>query len=413
MTTEHRLPAADPRTAGPFGATKPAAAQLRRSRGQIFGLGVTQLVVCELALAACLAAIDKALLLIVAPMALASVALVLGRRNGRWLVDNWRMRRDFKVRAEPPRPEQIGDPRLAVLRELQPALGLTEATDRTGAQVGIFGDGRCWSALLAVEAAESGRGAVGGSTPLPLHVVADALRTRDVHMAAVQILTHTIPAPAAELSEDSPCVRSYRSLSPHVIPARRFTWVVLRLDPLRCPEAVVARGGGAVGAHRALLGTMSRLVTALDVAGVPARPVAADEALNVLTLTAGISPGRYSELPRRTREFWDSWAADDTVQACFWVRRWPRPAHAQDVGLLARLGDVRGAFTTVSLTMTGQEERGVHFRAVVRVAGTSREELAHIVTELHGAAADARLTRLDGEQLPAVLETLPLGGNAP
>lgn len=411
MTTEHRLPPADPGTAGPLGGLPAVPAQLRPGRGQLFGLGIPQLVVCELALAAVLITFDKALLLIVAPIALVSVILVLGRRNGRWLYENWRMRRDFRLRAEPPPPEHIGDPRLAVLRELQPALAVTEATDRSGSLVGVFGDGRCWSAMLAVEPAEGGRGGTAPTVSIPLHVVADALSTRDVQMASIQILTHTIPAPSAELSAESPCVRSYRSLSPTVIPARRFTWVVLRLDPLSSPEAIAARGGGANGAHRALLGTMSRLSISLETAGVNARPVAADEALNVLTLAAGITPGEYGEQPRRTHENWDSWVADDTVQASFWIRTWPRLAHPLDSGLLARLGDVRGAFTSVSMTMTAQEQRGVHFRAVVRVAGGSREELAHIVAELRETAAGARLVRLDGEQLPGVLETLPLGGN--
>ena len=412
MTTEHRLPPADPGTAGQLGGLPTAPARLRPGRGQLFGLGIPQLVVCELALAAVLVTLDKVVLLIVAPIAVVSVILVLGRRNGRWLYENWRVRRDFRLRAEPPPPEQIGDPRLVVLRELQPALEVSEATDRSGFPVGVFGDGRCWSALLAVEPAEGVRGGASPAASIPLHVVADALSTRDVQMASVQVLTHTIPAPSAALSQDSPCVRSYRSLSPTVIPARRFTWVVLRLDPLLCPEAVAARGGGATGAHRALLGTMSRLSISLEVAGVNARPVAADEALNVLTLATGISPGQYAEQPRRTRESWDSWVADDTVQASFWVRRWPRLAHPLDSGLLARLGDVRGAFTSVSLTMTAQEQRGVHFRAVVRVAGASREELAQIVAELRETATGARLVRLDGEQLPGVLETLPLGGNA-
>lgn len=412
MTTEHRLPPADLGTAGPLAGAPPTPpSPVRPDRGQLFGLGVTQLVVCELAVAACLAVIDRAALLVVAPLALVSVVVVLGRRNGRWLYENWRLRRDFRLRAEPPPPEHIGDPRLEVLRELQPALDVRQATDRSGSLVGIVGCGRCWSAILAVEPAEGGRGMAGGAAPIPLQVVADALSTRDVQMAAIQVLAHTIPAPSAELSAESPCVRSYRSLSPHVIPARRFTWIVLRLDPLACPEAVAARGGGPVGAHRALLGTMSRLSTSLEVTGVSVRPVAAEEVLNVLTLAAGITPGQYADQIRRTRESWDSWAADDTVQASFWVRRWPRLAHPLDSGLLARLGDVRGVFNSVSLTMTARDQRGVHFRAVVRVAGGSREELAHIVTELNTVAAGARLVRLDGEHLPAVLETLPLGGN--
>ena len=40
--------------------------------------------------------------------------------------------------------------------------------------------------------------------------------------------------------------------------ARRDAWLVARLDPTRCPAAVAERGGGTVGAHRALLGALAQ-----------------------------------------------------------------------------------------------------------------------------------------------------------
>lgn len=415
MTSEHRGPVgtlapAQPRDAA--AAPLPAAPRdLRPGRGRVLGIGVTQLVVCELAIVAGALAAARSLWLLTAavPVALVAVLLAVGRWHGRWLYEELQVRRDFRRRAGRARLPQTDDARLTLLRELLPALEVVDVADRSGVRVGMLTDGRCWSVLLAVEAAPDAGDAADGS-PLPLGIVADALRTRDVRLAGVQVLVHTVPAPTAALPPDAPCVRSYRGLSTEAVPARRSTWIALNLDPEQCAAAVAARGGGALGAQRALLGTRSRLATSLQMAGVDARVVPAEEMLAVLALAAGAAARGNAEGAPRTAEWWDAWAVDDTVQACFWVRKWPRLSRAGDKALLARLGEVRGAFNAVSLTMTNEDARGLHVRALVRVAGASRGDLQAIEAELRHIADEARLVRLDGEQLPAVLETLPLGG---
>ncbi|PZS28600.1 MAG: hypothetical protein DLM59_14330, partial [Pseudonocardiales bacterium] len=244
--------------AAPAGATD-SPTELSPGRGRLLGVGVTQLVVCELAGLAILLH-RSVLVLVLGPLAVVIVVLALGRRNGRWLYEDWGVRRDFRRRAFDRAAVQahsvhISDARLAALHELQPLLQITEVADRSGQHIGVVGDGRCFSALLALEPA--------GGPPLRLDIVADALSTRDVALAGVQVITHTVPAPTANLPENSPCVRSYGSLTAGVVPARRSTWIVSRLDPAGAPAAVAARGGGEVGAQRALLGTMSRLAASL------------------------------------------------------------------------------------------------------------------------------------------------------
>lgn len=385
-------------------------------------MGITQLVVCELAALAVLLH-RSVLVLVLGPLALVAVVLAFGRRHGRWLYEERTVRRDFRRRATRRRPNTgeggapagRKDPRLGALHELHPLLRITEVIDRSGERIGIVGDGRCCSALIALEPLDGIPADPGGASAvpgLPLEIVADALRTRDVPLTGIQVITHTVPAPVAYLPESAPCARSYRSLSADLVPAQRSTWIVPRFDPLAAPSAVRARGGGEVGAHRALLGAVSRLAASLRFAGVQVRLVGAHEAIDVLSLTAGAT-GRAAALGMpRTAELWETWAVDDTVQACFWVRSWPAAVGTAEQALLARLGDVRGRFNVVSLTMTGESMRGVTVRAVVRVAGSSREELEYVVGHLHHLAAGARLVRLDGQHAPAVLESMPLGGSA-
>ncbi|MEP6697078.1 MAG: type VII secretion protein EccE [Pseudonocardiales bacterium] len=422
MTTEHKAPAGRPENAPVQRAVASgrvagaAPTELAPGRGRLLGVGVIQLVACELAAVAVLLH-RSVLVLVLGPLAVVVVILALGRRNGRWLYEDWGVRRDFRRRAfdrsvVQSYAAQLGNSRLAALHELHPQLHITEVADRSGETIGVVSDGRCYSAMLALEPARVTPGQSSEGTSLSLDIVAEALRTRDVALAGIQVLTHTVPAPTANLPESSPCVRSYAGLSGAAVPARRTTWIISRLDPAASPAAVDARGGGEMGSQRALLGTMSRLTASLRFAGIDVRPVGGHEALDVLSLTAGATSRAVAPGAPRTTEHWTSCTIDETVQACFWVRSWPTAVRPGERGLLVRLGDVRGRFNVVSLTMTSEDTRGVHLRAVVRVAGGSPEELAYLAGELQQVAQGARLVRLDGQQVPGVIESMPLGGSA-
>lgn len=79
---------------------------------------------------------------------------------------------------------------------------------------------------------------------------------------------------------------------------------------------------------------------------------------------------------------------------------------------MARLTSVPALATTFSLTLGRGGHRDVTVSGHVRVTGRSSNELAAAREELERAARETRtgLVRLDREQLPGVLATLPLGG---
>jgi hypothetical protein len=80
--------------------------------------------------------------------------------------------------------------------------------------------------------------------------------------------------------------------------------------------------------------------------------------------------------------------------------------------LVALLTSVPALATTFSLTLRRGEREGVTVSAYVRITERGDEELMAACHQLERAAREVNtgLVRLDHEQLPGVLATLPLGG---
>jgi hypothetical protein len=80
--------------------------------------------------------------------------------------------------------------------------------------------------------------------------------------------------------------------------------------------------------------------------------------------------------------------------------------------LVALLTSLPALATTFSLTLGHGERQGVSIIGHIRITGRSDEELLGGRHELERTARGVRtsLVRLDREQLPGVLATLPLGG---
>lgn len=394
------------RARGPAGRATPV---LRRQRARFLGLGAGQLITCEIAALAVLFSTAGPRWLLVASglVAVALFVFALGRRRRRWLYEwlgvyfAFKRRRGRAASGPGPTASLPGDQRLALLREISPALEAYEVTARSGERVGVVGDGQGWSMLLSIEPAG---GPVDTSEPLPvpLDVLANALDMRGIRLAGVQVVAHTVPP----LPGNLPFVRSYQQLTGRPVPPRRSLWLALRLDPRLCGVAVDERGGGAAGAHRALLTSAARLAVALGTAGVPARLLNVEEALGALAVCMGAVPWQRTQGGPRTGEQWTAWTCDGVEQACFWVRKWP----PVDVAgrLLTQLAEASGVPTAMSLTLTGQDDGTVSFRGMLRATGKA-DELAERLQQI-AHAAGAGLDRLDGEHGPAVLATLPLGG---
>ncbi|CAM5383500.1 type VII secretion protein EccE [Streptomyces abikoensis] len=121
---------------------------------------------------------------------------------------------------------------------------------------------------------------------------------------------------------------------------------------------------------------------------------------------------------RRTLESPRALRCDDRWHTTYWVARWPQlgPGAVPLPQLAAHLTALPALATTLSLTLgRGSLRNGRHAPTVtahIRVTGRSSDELAASRRELERAARAARtgLVRLDHEQVPGMLATLPLGG---
>ncbi|RKS72666.1 type VII secretion protein EccE [Motilibacter peucedani] len=357
---------------------------------------------------------------VVALLALVVVLLSLGRVSGSWAYLHLRTRRRFRRRSAS-RTGEVRDQRLAGLAGLLPEVEVQEALDRSGARIAVLFDGRAWSTVIAVEPTGVVVGAEAADAGVPVELLRGVLDDPEQRVAAVQLVTVAVPSPAARLpvSED-PAAFSYASLLADAdatgLVSHRGTWVALRLEPQRCPEAVERRGGGAEGARRTLLGATAQLVARLDAAGVATSALDAPAVVAAL-LEAAAAEGTSRETPGQDavptppesgEERWDHWESGGVAHVSWAVRQFGRPGDAS----AQRLADVQATRASVvahSVTFLPTETSEVLVRAFVRVAAplpVLTDALAQVAAT--AGQAGIRLRRLDGAQAPAVLATLPL-----
>ncbi|HEU0090223.1 MAG TPA: type VII secretion protein EccE [Pseudonocardiaceae bacterium] len=401
----------------------------RRSSGARLGpLPVVNLVVLELgfALGLVLLAVATALWPVAVVVLLIAAVLGLGRWRGRWLVlwvqlfARYLLRSHDRsvTRPDPATPVPteavLGpeDPRIALLRLMLPDLVVAHGTDHEREPLGLAWHQGTWTAVLQVDATPSLVTPIGGTPNLPLGALAPCLEDRGVVLDAIQVIWHCYPGSAA-LPLSSPALRSYLEvLGPLPAAARRTTWVAVRLDPRRCLAAVAERGGGVTGSHRALIGALSRIRSALDTRGVPTRPLDADQLLRAgiaaAELSAVVGPGH----PVTLRERWTGVTAAGVGHASYAITNWP--AHGAVHNLNALTG-VRVLSTTVALSIVpGEDGAQVGVRGLVRISARSPEELTAADEKLQAVAArlGVGLTALRGLQVAGLAATLPLGASA-
>ncbi len=380
--------------------------------------------------------IAAALLLVgwlVGPMALVPAAVValalllvaFVRRRGRSLPEWLSTARELKARrrraASTPIPPGT-EPALVPALECEPALRTHSYGGRDRRPVGIVGDGTFVTAVLQVEADATALRAERTRQPLPLGLVRDALEVDGIRLESAQIVLHTQPAPALHLPQQSVAVANYQPLQEQTgSPAVRITWIALKLDPELCAEAVAARGGGLTGAQKCVVRVADHLASRLTGAGFRARVLDEEELIAALATSACANPlvtaeaGRSETRERRTEESGRSWRCDNRRHTTYWVRRWPQLGGERGESLpqfVAKVTAVPALATTFSLTLAHGERQEVSLCGHLRVTGRSDDELVAARRALEGAArqAGAGLARLDREQLPGMLATLPLGG---
>ncbi|MFF7373515.1 type VII secretion protein EccE [Streptomyces tricolor] len=400
---------------------------LRQRPGQAGSFRLQRLVLVELAAALLLVgwAVGMAALVPAAVVALVLILLAFVRRRGRslpeWLATARELRARQKRAASTPIPPGT-EPGLVPAVECEPALRTYSYGARDRRPVGIVGDGTFVTAVLQVEADATALRAERSRQPLPLRLVRDALEVDGIRLESAQIVLHTQPAPALHLPQQSVAVANYLPLQEQTgAPAVRITWIALKLDPELCTEAVAARGGGLTGAQKCVVRAADHLASRLTGAGFRARVLDEEEVVAALATSACANPlvtaeaGRSETRERRTEESGRSWRCDNRRHTTYWIRRWPQLGGGRDESLpqfIARVTAVPALATTFSLTLAHGERQEVSLCGHLRVTGRSDDELVAARRALEAAArqSGAGLSRLDREQLPGMLATLPLGG---
>ncbi|WP_431774742.1 type VII secretion protein EccE [Streptomyces cucumeris] len=397
--------------------------------GSLGPLRLQQLVLIEVAAALVLVAwvIDELMLVPAAVVGVVLVLLAVVSRHQQpipeWLSTALALRGRRRRAAQP--VDAGTDPGFTPVVECEPALRTYTYTDRERRAVGMVGDGTFLTAVLQVEAVDAPLRPQRAQRPLPLALLRDALDVDGILLESVQVVQHAMTAPAPHLPAQAVAVRNYGPLQEHTgAPSTRLTWVALKFDPELCPEAVEARGGGLEGAQRCVLRTADQLASRLQGAGFGVTLLTEEALTAAISTAASVNPVATAQarqtntLSRRTVESSRTWRCDDRWHTSYWVGRWPQmgPGAAPLPQLAALLTSLPALATTLSLTLRrGGTQGGRHAPTVsghMRITGRSADELVEIRRELQRTARGARvgLVRLDREQVPGVLATLPLGG---
>ncbi|MCP9957036.1 MULTISPECIES: type VII secretion protein EccE [Streptomyces] len=427
----HRQRGSGRRAAGPRPAPVPASASAAPrplSRGSRMGpFRLRQLVLVELALALAVVGVALRGLWLIPTLSVAVVLVLLAvvRRRGQTVPDWSATALALRARRRAAAPAAVDvDPSLAPLVEGLPGFRPFPYVDRKRRTVGMLGDGTFLTAVVRVEAGGAAPRPAFGARTLPMSLLGGALEVDDIVLESVQLVQQVRSAPAPHLPQQAVARLSYAPLQQRTgAPALRMTWVALKLDPERCREAVEARGGGLQGAQRCLVRAADHVASRITGAGFEAVVLDQEELNSTMATAACASPRlaarahRPDATPqRRTVETARVWRCDDRWHTTYAVGRWPAPAGGEG-SPLARLVSLLTATpayaTTFGLTMRrGARKDAVDVSGYVRITGGSDSELIGVRRALEQAARSAKvgLARLDREQLPGVLATLPLGG---
>ncbi|MFB9905346.1 type VII secretion protein EccE [Allokutzneria oryzae] len=404
----------------------------RRTVGASLGaLPVANLVVFQVGagLGLLLLTVNSALLPAAAGLAGLGLLVAAARWHGRWLTQwialttRYALRSHMRTARQLPTSDRAAtdetgsatlgaeDRRVALLRLAVPDLVVAQATDHDRNPIGLAWHEGTWTAVLLVDPAPGLITKVGGAPNLPLSALAPCLEDRGVVLDSIQVICHCYPGSAA-LPPTSPALTSYLEvLGPLPAASRRTTWVAVRLDPQRCLSAIRERGGGVVGAHRALLGALSRVGNALEAKGVQTRPLDTDELLRAGISAAELTTVVGTAADVQLRERWTGVTTAGIGHASYAVTGWP--AKGGQASLNALTG-VRALSATVSVAISPSDEDGsVGLRGLVRVSARTPKELEQADERLQTISGrlGLSLTPLRGVQLAGFAASLPLGGN--
>jgi type VII secretion protein EccE len=156
-----------------------------------------------------------------------------------------------------------------------------------------------------------------------------------------------------------------------------------------------------------LRNAVRRVRRALDRAGVPAQPLAEEQALSAIAGLAHVTGGR-----TEVREDWKYWRTGPVNQATYRLTGWEKLTDTQVRGLVnSLLAGVPGVASTIALGAVTERRGDPRGCATLRLAATTEAavEMAagHMTNRL--TASGIQLARLDGTQLTGVAASLPIG----
>jgi|GEM_PF-3842312 len=341
-----------------------------RQRGQIGLVTLSQLIFIEVVLAVLLFVPALSPIWIGGIMLVVAVATFGFHHRQLWTV---RLTRLVRLRYRQ---------RLDRMAEGEPGPSLTVDTiNERGTSLGVAFDGTGWFAGLSVD------------TDAPPHEVfaalTDLLRYNGNPVTSVQLVTHSVAV---------------------TTPPRKSSWFIVRLDVREAPDVAADRGGGVVGVHRALSGTVGRLMKGASRIGVGMQPMNTEDLTNALRFSLD---GGYDTTEPIT-EHWKAWQHGELEQATFSWHGRPRDADTAEKfwqGTVSLPADFCAFSIALRPSSNRPNENRQMVSCLIRLAGDadSINEISAELTEL-ARKHHVRLRRCDGVQGPAAYASAISGG---
>jgi type VII secretion protein EccE len=365
--------------------------------GRLFGARAGQLVSTQVAAVALLLGAINGTLALAAAAVVAALLLALTwlRLRGRWAFEwlavalRFGGRRHSAPAAGPP-----GEGAQSALLEFVAPGSRVRPADLAGDPAAVIADG---AGLTAVLELGDPAGLLAEDTPaLPSPAALLPSAEAEHPPVLIQLLLTGAPSPSVRAGAGIPA-NSYRQLTEGRLLGHSRALLAVRV--LR------AEGWSDEELHRSLSGLVRKLVRRL--AAVPARPLGEAAAIRVVAEAA------HDDGVGSAQEGWSGLRVGGLAQTTFRLRRWPDMRVETSRRLVSRMLTLPAAATTVSLTAGPRPAHGpTPVDLTVRLAAPDPGSLGVVTQALRKAVAaeHARVRRLDGEHLPGLAATLPLGG---
>ncbi|WP_245674386.1 type VII secretion protein EccE [Actinoplanes rectilineatus] len=411
---QESAPVAPPATPVPLPGADDAAVRRVRRSGHLGPVGIGQIVTAEVACLGAAAAASQGPVagLIAGTAAAGLLGVVFARRRGRWWLEDrviaWQHGRRRRSA-----PAAGGSGPLRALHAVAPGLAVRNESAPDGARVGVARDEAGWYTVVSLIPTAPVHQEAG---PVPLDTLVGVLAATEQPGVVLQLVTHTVPAPGADVHPSSPAGASYRqmaqTLSPVPVPAHRESSVCVRVDAVGLAEALLDHNTDPATAAALVASLGRKVATSLRRLGIDCRVLDADDLIATLARSCDVEPGAVTETTQ-VREEWNRWHTARLGHRTFWLKTWPGTATAIS-DLLTWAAAVPAAQTSVSVVLEASGGDDVALRCLIRLATRPEDDFAALEQQfIEGVKRfGGEVEPLDGEQGPAAYATAPTGGGA-